>query len=279
MTATWIANTLRQAGLTVEEAPRWTVRGGSQFAPKGVMVHHTATGQNWSKDRLTRLLVEGRPDLRGPLCNLQLERDGTFVVIAGGRANHAGSGSWNGVTKGNSTFIGIEAANDGVGEPWPQKQVEALGVGTAALLKAMQASPVMVVGHKEWAPRRKVDPRGIDMDMFRQYVTNLMGAKMANAEVVRPAKVRAKNGSLQAGPAFPNSLSRGKRGPWVKRLQGLLFAGGFMTLDGNLDKDGWLDGVFGGSVEGAVKRAQQKFGLPMSGVVDLRLWYALLGHS
>lgn len=272
MTATWLANTLREAGLRVEEAPRWTVRGGSQFAPKGVMVHHTATGPNWSKERLTRLLTDGRPDLRGPLCNLQLERDGTFVVIAAGRANHAGSGSWNGITKGNTTFVGIECANDGVGERWPQKQVEALGVGVAALLKAMQASPGMVVGHKEWAPRRKVDPRGVDMDMFRRYVTNLMGTKVSpEKEIVMS--------SLQKGLPFPKTLARGKRSVWVKRLQGLLFSGGFMTLDGNLNKDGWLDGAFGPSVEGAVKRAQQKFGLPMSGVADTALWHRLLGHS
>lgn len=277
MTARWLAQTLRDAGLKVEEAPRWTVRGGAQFAPKGVMIHHTATGPNWSKERLTRLLTDGRPDLSGPLCHLQLERDGTFVVIAAGKANHAGSGRWNNITAGNTNFIGIECANDGVGEKWLQQQVEALGVGVAALLKVLQAPPGMVVGHKEWAPKRKIDPRGIDMDMFRRYVGNLAGTTISNNEVVRPMKVKSKNGAIHTGPAFPNSLSRGKRGAWVKRLQGLLFSGGFMTLDGNLDKDGWVDGVFGGSVEGAVKRAQQKAGLPMSGVVDRRLWLFLLG--
>jgi len=270
VTATWLANTLRGAGLTVEEAPRWTVRGGSTFTPKGVMVHHTATGPNWSKERLTRLLVQGRPDLKGPLCHLQLERDGTFVVIAAGKANHAGAGKWGNITAGNTNFIGIECANDGVGEPWPQKQIEALGVGTAALLRVMQATPSMVVGHKEWAPKRKVDPRGVDMDMFRRYVTNLMGTKVEGGEIVRPIGKDKKM-------SFPNSLGRGKRGSWVRRLQGLLFSGGFMTLEGNLNKDGWLDGAFGPSVEGAVKRAQQKANLPMSGVANPRLWKFLLG--
>ena len=276
MNATWLANTLRDAGLTVEEAPRWTVRGGSTFTPKGVMVHHTATGTNWSKERLTRLLVEGRPDLKGPLCHLQLERDGTFVVIAAGRANHAGQGQWGNITAGNTNFIGIECANDGVGEPWPQRQIEALGVGTAALLRVMQSSPAMVVGHKEWAPRRKVDPRGVDMDMFRRYVENLMGTKMSHGTVVRPAGPVGP-GKKAKNMNFPESLKRGQKGLWVRRLQGLLFAGGFMTLDGNLNKDGWLDGVYGGSVEGAVKRAQQKAGLPMSGVAGLNLWKFLLG--
>jgi hypothetical protein len=230
------------------------------------MIHHTATGPNWSRERVTRLLADGRPDLKGPLCQLQLERDGTFVVIAAGRANHAGPGSWGGVTNGNQTFIGIEACNDGVGEAWPQAQVEAMGVGTAALLRAMQAPASMVVGHKEWAPRRKVDPRGIDMDMFRRYVENLAGATISNETVVKDLNM-----------AKVPDVRRGQRGDWVRRVQGLLVAGGFLPVQGNLDKDGRFDGMFGPSVEGAVKRAQQKAGVPMSGVVDKRTWEFLLG--
>ena len=267
MTAQWLAKTLRDAGLKVEEAPRWTVRGGSRFAPKGVMLHHTATGPNWTKERLTRLLVEGRPDLKGPLCNLQLERDGTFVIIAAGAANHAGAGSWNGATAGNSTFIGIEAANDGVGEAWNPVQVEAMGRATAAMLRVMQATPNMIVGHKEWAPRRKVDPRGIDMDMFRRYVSNLMAG-------TTPSNTPQTNGIDMT--KVPN-VKRGDKGDFVRRVQGLLAAGGFLPVQGNLDRDGRFDGIFGPSVEGSVKRAQQKAGQPMSGVVDKALWGFLLG--
>lgn len=266
MTAQWLAKTLREAGLKVEESPRWTMRGGSRFRPRGVMIHHTATGPNWPKDRLTKLLVEGRPDLKGPLCNLQLERDGTFVVIAAGAANHAGAGSWNGVTAGNSTFIGIEAANDGVGEAWQPAQVEAMGVATAAMLRVMQASPSMVVGHKEWAPRRKVDPRGIDMDMFRRYVENLAGTTISNNTVVKELSM-----------AKVPDVKKGHKNDWVRRIQGLLVAGGFLPVQGNLDRDGRFDGIFGPSVEGGVKRAQQKANLPMSGVVDKRTWEFLLG--
>lgn len=266
MTATWLAATLRNAGLTVHEAPRWTARGGTQFAPKGVMIHHTATGPNWSRERLTKLLVEGRPDLKGPLCNLQLDRDGSFTTIAAGRANHAGAGSWSGITNGNNTFVGIEAANDGVGERWPQVQVEAMGVGVAAILKAVGSSPLMVVGHKEWAPRRKVDPRGIDMDMFRRYVGNLVGATISNDIVVKDVNM-----------AKVPDVRRGQNGDWVRRVQGLLVAGGFLPVQGNLDKDGRFDGAFGPLVEAAVKRAQQKGGLAMSGVVNKGTWEFLLG--
>jgi len=69
---------------------------------------------------MERILRDGRRDLPGPLAQLGLRRDGTFVTVAGGRANHNGYGRW-----GNNS-IGVEAYNDGVGEPWPTAQNLAL---------------------------------------------------------------------------------------------------------------------------------------------------------
>jgi peptidoglycan hydrolase-like protein with peptidoglycan-binding domain len=56
-----------------------------------------------------RVLIEGRSNLPGPLAQLGLGRDGTCYVIAAGRCNHAGAGLWQGVSTGNSSFIGTEA--------------------------------------------------------------------------------------------------------------------------------------------------------------------------
>ena len=51
-------------------------------------------------------------------------------------ALHAGAGVWQGVTTGNSSFIGIEAENTGLpNDPWPAVQVEAYQRGVAAILK------------------------------------------------------------------------------------------------------------------------------------------------
>src|SRR5580700_4344959 len=57
----------------------------------------------------------------GPLAQLGLGRDGTFYVVAAGRCNQAGQGSWQGVTTGNSSFIGIEAENTGLSDGFDER--------------------------------------------------------------------------------------------------------------------------------------------------------------
>jgi hypothetical protein len=105
------------------------------------------------------VVIDGRPDLRGPLCNLLLGRHGTVVCIASGRANHAGAGGWMGLS-GNSTVLGIEAENDGTGEPWPEQQIAAYLLVCAAMVVGMGSTPDLVCYHREWAPTRKIDPAG-----------------------------------------------------------------------------------------------------------------------
>src|SRR3546814_19719287 len=97
-------------------------------------------------------------------------KSGVFHVIAAGRTNHAGNGSWHGITSGNAQAIGNEAQNAGDGkDPWPAVQMEALVEGTAAIPQHHQADPLMTKGHREHAtPRdRQIDPT-IAMREFRE---------------------------------------------------------------------------------------------------------------
>ena len=59
--------------------------------------------------------------------------------------------------------------NSGVGEPWPEKQKEAIATLYAVLLKRIKRTPYRLFGHKEWTSR-KIDPAGIDMGAFRKRV-------------------------------------------------------------------------------------------------------------
>lgn len=157
----WLADVLRAAGLTVEETDGWKTRGKDLHAVDGIVWHHTATGPGTSDANVTRLLINGRSDLRGPLAQLGLNRAGTFIVVTSGKANHNGYGLW-----GNDA-IGIEAYNDGVGEPWPDAQVDAYVRGTRAIIDHLNLPISQVKGHKETDPNRKVDPRGLDMNEMR----------------------------------------------------------------------------------------------------------------
>lgn len=127
----------------VSRSPKLTAakRGRREIGTiKGVMCHDTVGANTGNMPSLT-VLINRRPDLPGPLAQLGLGRDGTFLVIAAGRANHAGAGKWQGLTDGNGTFIGIEAENTGRNkpgdpkhDPWPEVQLDAYRRGAAAIL-------------------------------------------------------------------------------------------------------------------------------------------------
>lgn len=79
---------LRAAGITVHEWPGWESRGNGQAsAYEGGLVHHTGSAFGSAP----RVLVDGRPDLAGPLCNYAGNSDGSVTVIAAHPANHAGA--------------------------------------------------------------------------------------------------------------------------------------------------------------------------------------------
>jgi hypothetical protein len=130
-----------------------------------------------------QLCIHGRPDLAGPLCHVVLDPHGTCHLVAAGRANHAGAGGWKGLS-GNSTVFGIEAVHDGSSRtPWPEEQLAAYVVAAGALARMAGFGPGAICAHREWAPRRKVDPVGVDMDRFRDDVARYL------RQAPRPATV------------------------------------------------------------------------------------------
>ncbi|HEX8667354.1 MAG TPA: glycoside hydrolase family protein [Allosphingosinicella sp.] len=251
---TWLATVLDNAGLKVAETPGWRSRGRADMPrPLGVMCHHTANPHSGNMPTLN-MLINGRSDLPGPLCQLGLGRDGTFYVVAAGRANHAGLGRWQGVTTGNSSFIGIEAEHSGrPGDEWPAVQMDAYARGVAAILRHIGTTEKMCCGHKEYAlpPNRKPDPT-FDMTAFRHEVGLFMVGKSPPPAI--PA-VDAK--------ARP-TLRRGSRGDAVRELQTAL----------GLDPDG----VFGPRTEATLRARQRELGLVGDGIVGPKTWAVLQGE-
>jgi N-acetylmuramoyl-L-alanine amidase-like protein/putative peptidoglycan binding protein len=257
----WMPFALRKAGLKVAPVNGWESRGrGDVGETLGVLCHHTAGPKNGNMPSLG-LLIAGRPELPGPLAQLGLGRDGTYYVVAAGRCNHAGVGDWNGVTSGNTHFIGIEAENTGrPDDPWPAVQVDAYQRGVAALLKHAGLSAESCAGHKEYAlpAGRKPDPT-FDMKAFRASVAAFI-AGTAPAPVLIPAdEPSPPPGTATRRP----TLRRGAKGDFVKQVQKALGLG----LD--------VDGDFGGKTEAAVRAFQRQHLLVPDGIVGPKTWAQL----
>lgn len=156
---TRIPSDLAKFGLKVELVPGWETRGSSSFAPASVVDHWTAGPKGTTGRPSLAIVTNGRPDLEGPLCNVYLDRKGVCVVVAAGRANHAGPGGFRGLV-GNSAAYGIEAESGGDGD-WTPEQLVAYPRLNAALLAGLGRDGSWVCGHNEWAPDRKIDIRDI----------------------------------------------------------------------------------------------------------------------
>jgi hypothetical protein len=253
---TWLAEVLEDAGVKVAEQPGWRTRGhGDVGNIRGVMCHHTAGPLQGNMPSL-RVVTEGRSDLAGPLSQLCLGRDGTFFVVAAGRAFHAGAGNWQGISTGNTSFIGIEAENTGLrtgprADPWPAVQIEAYRRGVAAILRKIGADAIMCCGHGEYAlPQgRKNDP-SFDMPEFRLQVAAIMAGTAPNPSLI-PAVDAANRPTLR----------RGARGPLVEEIQSAVGVS--------------VDGKFGPNTEAAVRQFQRDNGLTPDGIVGPRTWAAI----
>jgi hypothetical protein len=165
---------LARFGLVVETVPGWETRGNASFNPKGSVNHHTAGPASGIRPSL-HVVTYGRSDLTGPLCNVFLDRNGVAVVVAAGRANHAGQGGYRGLI-GNSAVFGTEAESTGIGaNPWTDKQLEAYPKVVAAYHYLMgQNNADTNCNHKTWAPYRKVDCASLTDDWFRAKANELL---------------------------------------------------------------------------------------------------------
>lgn len=184
---TWMADAFRKNGLPVKEVKGWKNRGReANFDPRGVIFHHTAFPASGPAPALG-LVLKGKPKtasedaVPGPLCNVLVDRDGTVLLIAAGRSNHAGEGGpFRNIPldSANSFLAGVEVENNGVGERWSKELLDTLDVVFAIILLGLRRRSKWLIGHKEWAPGRKPDPAdgrgGLDMGKRRAQVTKQM---------------------------------------------------------------------------------------------------------
>lgn len=169
---TILPSRLAEAGLKVELVPGWETRGYEPFNPGGAVCHWTAGPRGTTGRPSLKICTFGREGLPGPLCNVYLDRNGVAVVVAAGRANHAGVGGWRGLT-GNSSVFGTEAESGGDGD-WTPAQRIAYPKINAAYARIGGFGAEMVCGHNEWAPSRKIDIRDWQMPDMRASVDQIL---------------------------------------------------------------------------------------------------------
>ncbi len=259
---TWLLPVLQDAGLKVAAVNGWENRGGGDVGKTvGVLCHHTAGPRNGNMPSL-KTLLDGRPDLPGPLAQLGIGRDGTYYVIAAGRCNHAGKGIWQGVTTGNSSLIGVEAENTGLSDdtPWPDVQMDAYRRGVAAILKHLGKTADACAGHKEYAlpAGRKNDP-DFDMVAFRAGVAAILNGTAPAARLIPSVEPSPPPGASNGRP----TLRRPATGELVKQVQAKI---GVVA-----------DGDFGAKTEAAVRAFQQAHNLVPDGIVGPKMWAVLDG--
>ena len=174
---------IRAAGLKVTTWPGWEARAnkrGGYEAIYGIAVHHTAGNSDAPQD--CRYMWDNAA--LKPIGAIHLARDGSVTVGAAGQTNCQGLGgpfrTTQGVIpkdRGNSYAIAIEAANNGIGEPWPQAQQDAYVTLCAALCGAYGLRAADVFAHHEWTTR-KIDPAGPS-----RYGTGKWGMDACRADV------------------------------------------------------------------------------------------------
>lgn len=173
MTATWLADVLRAAGLSVVEHPGWKTRGEGAFTNlRAVVWHHDASPVGYSPGMADYEVRE--VDAHKPGANCWVTLDGTWHLIAAEVTYHAGKVLPG--KPGNHEAIGVETDHT-TGETWSGVDLlDSLRRGTAAILAHLDQLEGGLHFHKTICSPvgRKSDPDGLELAIERAAIHGLM---------------------------------------------------------------------------------------------------------
>ena len=247
--ASRLERAVKRAGVKYRAQSGWRNRGrGTMGSIQSIMCHHTAGPASGNTPSLN-VVTYGRPGLSGPLAQLFLARDGTVILVAAGRANHAGRVSSNRYS--NSHSIGIEAEETGVSS-WPAAQLDAYAKLCKALIDEFNLPVSRVIGHAEAAvPRgRKVDPN-FSMNAFRRKVGGAKGG--VSQEGGGGSTYKTVNKTAPLGLYDKDAKDHSRIADWQKDALG---------YTGKK-----VDGYFGPGTEKDTKALQRQLGVKDDGLV------------
>jgi hypothetical protein len=289
-----LVSIIRNAGGQVQEnsiTNGWQKRarssGGFSAPPICVFWHHTASQTSVEND--LNYMIKTCSDK--PVGNLLIDRSGIAWPIAGGASNCAGKGNQmqfsrgvGSANNGNVWGFQIEVANNGVGEAWPQAQIDAFFLISNALNAFVGNQPSDITSHAlgkgNGYTDRKIDParaeavqglwvpRSVNSsgtwdldDMRNECIARASGAGPTPTPPPDPGPTPeptppATNWPASLTSSLP-SIAKGDSGWMVKRMQHLLAAHGYMN-EGNVNN---YDGAWGNGTDGAKQRFDADHGL------------------
>ena len=252
--ATRLERAVKNAGVKYKKVSGWSSRGhGTMGSIQSIICHHTAGPASGNAPSLN-VVAYGRPGLSGPLSQLFLARDGTVYLVAAGVSYHAGRVVSNKYT--NSHAIGIEAEATGTSS-WPAHQVNEYAKLCKALIKEFGLSTSRVVGHKEAAPSRKIDPN-FSMNDFRAKVGGAKGGVSSGGGTSGGGSKSYESASAkhEVGSRVMGKYDGGSDVYWLQRR---LYKLGY-------DIDPRFDKLFGPNVEKAVRAFQKDAKITVDGL-------------
>jgi hypothetical protein len=200
--ATEVMARLRNEGIAVREQAGWQSRGNGQTsAYQGIVTHHTATA--FANANLG-VLINGRPDLSGPLCNSCGWADGSVGIIAAHPANHAGaSGGYNTAPLPKTSLFnkmvwGHEIIYPGT-SPMTAAQYRTATILSKICVDVFGFSDVnRIKGHAETSITGKWDPgyasgKTIDLNKFRNDARIALNTPVKEVDMELTDKVRMPN--------------------------------------------------------------------------------------
>jgi len=189
----WIPAELRAAGLTVIEVEGCMNRGRpatvGAFDPKEAFTtHHTgALSSAANPATALSLLITGRSDLPGPLCQVATAYDGVVYFIAAGRANVNGVIGKPGLPgmpygyDGNTLSMGNEVMTDGT-QPLPEAQRRSIAVVNVVMLRHFGHGVDRLYRHADISGSGKWDIGQLTTQQIRDDAAQVLAAPAISEE-------------------------------------------------------------------------------------------------
>lgn len=179
-----LINRLRSYGLEVTEVQGWQTRGKDGVDFHVFVGHHTGGALKGVSPSLG-VVINGRSDLVGPLCNVfgPREESKRVVLVAAGKANHAGVGHWGNYNSNYNAWGLEEEHSGGPNEPLSALRKERYCRVAAACLHGTSTSDLACM-HLEWAT-----PKGRKVDFIKS--------------VFSPGEFRSRVDELLKNPKLP----------------------------------------------------------------------------